>query len=267
MPRLSFVVSGRNDNYDGNFNERLTIALRRNIKSLPDAEFIFVEWNPYLDRPLTSVKLKRTFGDRVKYYVVHPKYHKYYCNIDGFLEYPPKNVGIRKATGDFITCTNSDIIFCPDLVNSMYMYLEKDILYRATRIDINSEYLYVNFPLHSKYMLGKNQGYMNAAGDFLLMHRDMWFDATGYCEEYPWQRLHKDAQIVHLLADKRGHEVRNIGSMTHWRHPSSWSNGMCRAKVGDTMWKFRDCQYEKNKETWGLTFAKEEIRDGITWLV
>ena len=41
MPRLSFIVTGRNDNYDQNFNERLTIALRRNIKSLPDAEFIF----------------------------------------------------------------------------------------------------------------------------------------------------------------------------------------------------------------------------------
>ena len=94
----------------------------------------------------------------------------------------------------------------------------------------------------------------------------MWFNATGYCEEYPWQRLHKDAQLVYLLADKRGHEVRNIGSMTHWRHPSSWSNGMCRARVGDTMWKFQECQYEKNKKTWGLTFAKEEDRNGIVWL-
>ena len=46
-----------------------------------------------------------------------------------------------------------------------------------------------------------------------------------------------------------------------------WSNGMCRAKVGDTKWNIRDCAYERNKDTWGLTFADEEDRDGITWLV
>lgn len=267
MPELSIIVTGRNDNYDGNFNERLTIALRRNIKSLPNAEFIFVEWNPYLDRPLTCQKLQRTFGDKVKYYVVDPKYHKYYCNIDGFLEYPPKNVGIRKATGDFIVCTNSDVIFCPDLVNSMGMYLEKDILYRAVRIDIKSDYLHISFPLHPKYMIEKNQGYMNAAGDFLLMHRDMWFDATGYCEEFPWQRLHKDAQLVYLLVNVRGHKVRNIGSMTHWRHKSSWSNGKCRAKVGDVNWDFKTCGYKKNKDTWGLNFTEEVEKDGVIWLM
>jgi hypothetical protein len=267
MPRLSIIVPGRNDNYDGNFNERLTIALRRNIKCLPEAEFIFVEWNPYLDRPLTCSKLKRTFGRRIKYYVVHPKYHKYYCNIDGFLEYPPKNVGIRKAAGDFIVCTNSDVIFCPNLVNSMNMYLEKNILYRATRIDIRPDYLNVSFPLHPKYKLGENQGDTNAAGDFLLMHRDMWFNATGYCEEFPWQRLHKDAQIVHLLADRRGYEIRHIGSMTHWRHASSWSNNKQRGKVGDTLWDIRKCEYEKNKDTWGLTFSEEVEKDGITWLM
>jgi len=149
----------------------------------------------------------------------------------------------------------------------MNLPLEDNILYRAARIDINPEYLNVSFPLHPKYILEKNSGYTNAAGDFLLMHRDMWYNATGYCEEYPWQRLHKDAQLVHLLADRRGYRVKNIGTMTHWRHASSWSNGKCRAKVGDTMWNIRDCAYERNKKTWGLTFADERDIDGITWLV
>jgi len=267
VPRLSFVISGRNDNYDGNFDERLTIALDRNIKSLPDAEFIFVEWNPYLDRPLTSEKLDKEFGDRVRYYVVHPKYHKYYCSIDEFLEYPAKNVGIRKSTGQFIGCINSDIIFCPDLVESLKGHLKGNVLYRATRIDIHQDYLDVNFPLKEKYSLEENYGYMNAAGDFLLMSNGMWQQATGYCEEYPWQRLHKDAYIVFLLADVRRFAVQNIGAMTHWRHPSSWSNGKCRARVGDVYWEFKDCDYKVNKKTWGLSFTKEEKRGAITWLV
>ena len=267
VPKFSFIVTGRNDSYDGNFNERLSIALRRNIKSFPEAEFIFVEWNPYLDHPLVCTKLKNLFGDRIKYYVVHPKYHKYYCNIDGFLEYPPKNVGVRRATGEYLCCTNSDIIFCPDLVNTLKTKkLDPAILYRATRIDISPEYLHVAFPLPKEHKLEENYGPTNAAGDFLLMHRDLWFETTAYCEEYPWQRLHKDAQIVYLL-DRRGHRIENIGSMTHWRHPSSWSNGKCRAKVGDVNWNFQECGYKKNKSTWGLTFAEEVNEDGIIWLV
>jgi hypothetical protein len=268
VPKYSFIVTGRNDSYDGNFNERLAIALRRNLKSFPDAEFIFVEWNPLLDRPLVSAKLKRAFGDSVKYYVVHPRYHKYYCNIDGFLEYPAKNVGVRRATGEYICCTNSDIIFCPDLVHNLKTkQLDERKLYRATRIDICAEYLHVAFPLHVKYKLEENYGPMNAAGDFLLMHKDIWNDSTGYCEEYPWQRLHKDAQIVWLLSECRHHKIENIGSMTHWRHPSSWSNGKCRAKVGDVYWKFKECGYKKNKDTWGLTFAEEVNENGIIWLI
>lgn len=267
MSKFSFIVTGRNDAYDGNFNERLSIAFRRNIKSFPDAEFIFVEWNSYLDRPLVSTKLKNLFGDRIKYYVVHPKYHKYYCNIDGFLEYPAKNVGVRRATGEYICCTNSDIIFCPDLVHNLRTKdLSPNILYRATRIDIRQDYLYVAFPLHHKFILEENYGPMNAAGDFLLLHRNLWFDSTAYCEEYPWQRLHKDAFIVYLLT-RKGHKVEDAGSMTHWRHPSSWSNGHCRAKVGDVYWNFQKCEYKKNKDTWGLTFAEEINEDGIIWLI
>lgn len=268
MPKFSFIVSGRNDGYDGNFTERLIIALRRNIKSFPDAEFIFVEWNSYIDRPLVSAKLKRVYGDRIKYYVVHPNYHKYYCNIDGFLEYPAKNVGVRRATGEYICCTNSDIIFCPDMVNFLNTVpLNKEYLYRAARIDIRRDYLNVAFPLHRKYILEENYGPMNAAGDFLLMHKDLWINNTAYCEEFPWQRLHKDAQIVWLISEVQRHKVVNVGSMTHWRHPSSWSNGKCRAKVGDVNWEFMKCDYRKNKDTWGLSFAQEVEKDGFIWLM
>jgi len=266
MPKLSIIVTGRNDNYDGNFNDRLAMSLTRNIQSLPDAEFIFVEWNPYLDRPLTSEGLKKIFNDRVKYYVVHPKYHDRYCTIDGFLEYPAKNVGIRRSQGDFVASINSDIIFAPDLVENMLKELKEKVIYRSTRIDIRPDYLRVHFPLNRKFILGENYGPTNAAGDFLLMDRKSWLDCTGYCEEFPEQRLHKDALIVHLLMTSWRYPVENIGAMTHWRHPSSWSNGFCRSKVGDPKWDYTKTGYRTNKDTWGLTFANEVERDGIIWL-
>lgn len=266
MNRLSFVVTGRNDDYDGNFDDRLITALSKNIASFPAAEFIFVEWNPYMDRALTSQKLRKVFGDRVRYFVVHPKYHEKYCTIDGFLEYPAKNVGVRKANGKYIGCINSDVVFCPDIVQKINGELRNHVLYRAARIDIKLEYMDIKFPLSKDYILGTNYGPTNAAGDFLLMHKDLWALSTGYCEEFPAQRLHKDAFIVYLLAEVRKFPVINIGSITHWRHPSSWSNGFCRGKVGDTKWDFKSCGYEKNVSTWGLTFAKEIKKEGLIWL-
>ena len=264
--KLSIIVTGRNDDYDGNFDERLAIALSNNIKSLPDAEFIFVEWNPYLNKPLTCSKLSNILGDRVKYYVVHPKYHERYCTIDGFLEYPAKNVGVRKSSRDFIICTNSDITFAPDLVERLTGSLNEKTVYRATRIDIMLGYKYVQFPLPAKMVLGRSYGLTDASGDFLMLDKGTWNDITGYCEEFPEQRLHKDSFLVHILVNKMKLPVDVIGSMTHWRHPSSWSNGFCRSKVGDPKWDFTKAYYIRNKDTWGLSFTNEINRDGITWL-
>lgn len=268
MPKISVVVTGRNDNYDGNFDERLSVAIAKNIRMLPKAEFIFVEWNPYLDRPLTCEKLKNIFKNRIRYFVVHPKYHERYFTLDGFLEYPAKNVGIREANGEFILCTNSDVVFSPGIAEAMNGNLERGVVYRATRVDIDPKYLDVEFPVRAQYKRGINKGLTNAAGDFLLLHRDTWNWITGYCEEFPNQRLHKDAFIIHLLVNEHGLPWQDIGMVTHWRHPSSWSQlYVNRPGVGDVHWDYRKSGFTRNKDTWGLTFAAREERNGITWLV
>lgn len=267
MNNLSIVVTGRNDNYDGNFDERLAIALFHNIQSLPQAQFIFIEWNPILDKPLVCEKLKKLFGNRIDYYVVDPKYHEQYCTCDWFIEYPAKNIGIRKSTKEYILCTNSDIIFSPDMVNNLRNQpLARNTIYRATRVDIPMGNTSVKFPLKPEDKLGVNKGPMNAAGDFLLLHRDTWHQLTGYCEEFPQQRLHKDAFAIHILMNKFKFPVVDLGMITHWRHPSSWSNSHQRPRVGDPRWDFNRCGFQKNKDTWGLTFTRETEIEGIKWL-
>ena len=265
---ISVVVTGRNDNYDGNFNERLMTALRRNMQSLPGAEFIFVEWNPILRRKLLSVRIKNMFPE-VRCFVVHPKFHRQYCIIDEFLEYPAKNVGIRRAKGEFILSTNSDIVLSPEVVHEMrFRELNKREFYRATRVDIQPDYLAVQFPLKQECILELMDGHVtNACGDFLFMHRDGWNELTGYCEEFPGQRLHKDSFAVHLLINDLKYSWKNLGQVTHWRHPSSWSVCHDASKVGDPNWDWKNAGYVKNKDTWGLTFARETERDGITWLL
>lgn len=264
---LSIITTGRNDNYDGDFNERLAISLARHIESLPYSELIFVEWNPILNKPLTCSFLKNIFGGRVKYYVIHPKFQCRYCSTpDMFGEWAAKNAAIRRCLGEFILCTNSDVIFDPELVCKLKGELSKRTVYRANRIDIRPDYLRVAFPLNDKYRIEENKGYMNASGDFLLADRDTWFETTGYCEAFPEQKLHKDAFLVYIMADLMKMPVVNLGSFTHWRHASSWSNGFKRTDCGDVRWNFKTCGYTKNGSDWGLGNVQEVNRDGIIWL-
>jgi hypothetical protein len=266
MPKFSLVTIGRNDDYDGNFTERLAYALSQNIYQLPNEEFIFVEWNPIMDKPLVCEELKNIFADRIQYYVAHPKFHPDYCTIYPFIEYPAKNIGIRRATGDFIISMNSDVILTPELIDKLKRPLLPRIVYRADRIDLKFEYQRVKFPLDPRYVIESCKGLYNACGDFLCLDRDSWNKTRSYCEEFPQQRLHKDSQFVWLLTGLHNLKVDYIGSVTHWRHPSSWSNGYCRTDVGNIQWDFKKAGFVRNKPTWGLSFAQEINRDGIIWL-
>jgi len=272
---LSIVVTGRNDNYDGNFDDRLIRALSRNILYLPDAEFIYVEWNPISDKTPLANKIKSLLP-KVKCYVVHPKFNKTYCTIDEFLEYPAKNVGIRKACKDYILCTNSDVIISPQVANSMrFSKLDKNVVYRATRVDISIDNLDVVFPIPEKDILGLNEPAgntplslpTNASGDFTMVHKDAWNRITGYCEEFPGQRIYKDGLAIYLLMKNNGMSWKNLGQISHWRHASSWSSLYHkRAKVGDIHWNYMKTDFTRNKDSWGLIEAVEEERDGVIWL-
>ena len=53
---ISIILVGRNDNYGGNFEDRLFSTLDYNSRALSERgiehEIVFVEWNPVPDEPL-----------------------------------------------------------------------------------------------------------------------------------------------------------------------------------------------------------------------
>jgi hypothetical protein len=150
---LSFVIAARNDDYGGNFLHRMQVFVnvlfwlweRHNL----DVELVVVEWNPPKDRP------------RLKDAIVWPKYlrpatvriievpedvHRRLPNSDRMpmFEYIAKNVGVRRALGEYVLVTNPDIIFSDSLIK----YLSNHILsthcfYRVDRYDIGK-----NIPLN-----------------------------------------------------------------------------------------------------------------------
>jgi hypothetical protein len=105
-------------------------------------ELVFVEWNPPEDQPLLHEVLpKPTEHDCVtlRYIRVPAAIHRKYRRAREvpLFQMIAKNVGIRRASGAFILCTNVDLLFSDALVGRLlHSPLRKDTYYRANRCDV-----------------------------------------------------------------------------------------------------------------------------------
>ncbi len=145
-PALSIVVTGRNDQYGGDFNERFFTALRFNHERLASrgvaCEVILVEWNPVPGKPYLAELLSREFpalaASTLKRYVVAPEYHVAFTQNPqlGYLEYVAKNVGIRRASAPFVLVTNTDVLLGRQVVEAIAGGLPPGTIQRAARYDI-----------------------------------------------------------------------------------------------------------------------------------
>ncbi|MCB9185940.1 MAG: glycosyltransferase family 2 protein [Flavobacteriales bacterium] len=148
QPYLSIVVSGRNDNYGGDFRERLQNCLDWNAELFNRyglrTEFILVNWNPVVtNEPLISELVWPEYPESVSYRVIDvpEEIHKKYVdegirNTVPFYEFIAKNVGIRRSAGEYVLCINADILLHPDIVKAIAQKeLSKGHYYRANRLD------------------------------------------------------------------------------------------------------------------------------------
>jgi|GEM_PF-818539 len=147
-PYLSVVAASRNDNHGGDPLIRTQIFInnlaRQCDKFQLPAELIIVDWNPVANRPglaavldlPTDVKYLRArvitvpnaFHQRLKYSQQLPLFQMI-----------AKNVGIRRAKGQFVLATNIDIIFADELMRFIgKRKLDANRLYRVDRYDIRS---------------------------------------------------------------------------------------------------------------------------------
>jgi hypothetical protein len=148
-PYLSVVVTARNDDHGGNLLGRMQVfvdawinqAKRHNLSS----ELIIVEWNPPAGRDRLAQAL-RWPGDtgpcEVRIIEVPPEVHGRYRHAEALPLYQmiAKNVGIRRARGEFILATNIDILFSDELVRFLASRrLEKGRMYRIDRHDVASD--------------------------------------------------------------------------------------------------------------------------------
>jgi hypothetical protein len=215
-PYISVVIVGRNDDYGVNFLSRINTFIRSldyQIRNYPDLfELIIVEWNPLPDRaPLKDV-IVSVENLKLRIITVSPEIHNGINHPAPVLEYYGKNAGIRRAHGEFVLTTNPDIIFSDQLIESLSQkILIKDLYYRADRYDFISDGIdnvatedLVSFACANVFQghLGPNTTikigpifsltslpqsrifgiHTNAAGDFILAEKSLFFQVNGLVE-------------------------------------------------------------------------------------
>ena len=191
-PYLSIVIAARNDTHGDHFLERLKVCLE-NIYALEErynlpTEVIIVEWNPPSDRPLLQDVLPSPPKEshlQIRIIQVPSSLHKKYSThkLMGMYQMTAKNVGIRRAKGEFVLCTNADIIFS-ERVFAFFAKkkLQRNCFYRSNRCDVPFPYTSIreSFNLgelqhfckkNIQQRLGKNRWYANFPGSSPFWYR------------------------------------------------------------------------------------------------
>jgi hypothetical protein len=264
---VTIVVAGRNDDYGGNFRERLFRTAAHNEIVLAASglewEYLFVEWNPVAGKPTLS----REFVERVpksRALVVTAAVHDAYSLHPGmpFHEMPAKNAGIRRAAMPWIVVTNADVLFEPALFRDLAAgRLDAQTLYRARRADVRPDTSWEQMQepgaqLPSGEGLQPPVEYLGAGGDFCLASRNLWHELRGFDELIRFSTRAKDWQFF-LSAITRGIPVEFLGTVYHLDHDGGFRNTdpsvrrTAAAHFGGP-WDVEFGLPTRNREDWGL---------------
>jgi len=146
---LSVVVTARNDNHGGDLLRRMQIFtsgwLEQCRRWRLRSELLFVEWNPPADRPrlIDALRWPADLGPTtVRFIEVPAARHARLAHADKLplFQMIAKNVGIRRARGQFILATNIDLLFSDELVRWLAAgRLRSGRLYRIDRHDVDRD--------------------------------------------------------------------------------------------------------------------------------
>ncbi len=224
---ISIVVVGRNDNYGGDFSARLKTTIDWNLSRFPNSELIYIEWNPLEDKASDTLWMAERYPN-AKFFIVPNEVHKEIAGSVKFpiLEYFAKNVGIRNATGEYIMLINADVLIGPDVKIDA---LSKRNIYGTHYTNIKWD----GRSITEEYLNDKSIILASAAapftlesvvGNFILTHRDNWYNMTGYDERLVDVRNGVDSNGLKMLLHL-GLKPIALGHHYHLDHPESLING------------------------------------------
>lgn len=225
-PYLSIIITGRNDNYGGDFTQRLQNFITWNTALLEkyqvDTEIIFVNWNPIAENP--SLKESMDWTKNRKYVTyriidVPTNIHETFAKNSvrktlPFYEYLAKNTGIRRAKGEFILAMNPDILMDESIIKEISKkQLNLNYYYRCNRIDfinndvqqttklwlkgftfkIKKEFIILNYLVYKTIA-----SYKKASYNFLKFFNFMWKIPLHHKAEYKYHcNVSGDFMLMH----------------------------------------------------------------------
>jgi hypothetical protein len=248
-------------------------------------EVFYIDWNSETKSLLNEVKQNIQFKGNFHHIVIEPKIEKMLTNFDAeaqkCCEVLGRNIGIRRATGDWIVSTNIDIIAprrndLEDTINQ----LDKNTFYTVSRRDAElpniqqfnkdnnyeeyknwkdvREYLINNSEerhYEEKTMQGDDYSMVNCCGDFQLAPNNIWNDIRGMEEDLIYA-LYADTN-VQKKAVMHGYGLKAIYNpaffhINHGRGGGGFLTGVNR-KANDM---YRAIVYQnktQNKDNWGFS--------------
>ena len=280
--KLSAVVVTRNDNYGGNLNDRATYCLNSLIDTFD--EVILVDWNSPNSRPqLWDIDTKIDFRGNLKHIVITPEVASMLTNNDPHAqvcnEVLGRNIGIRRATGDYIVSTNIDVI-APrrdQLEQAIQNEMNDNTFYTISRRHVEwkdieefhgGERKYKDWKALRDHLIenseertreesvveGDNYSIINCCGDFQIAHKNIWNEIRGFEEELIYV-LYSDTN-VQKKAVKHGFELKAIYSpalfhIFHGKGGGGFLDGINR-KVNDMYRAVTAQEKTENADTWGF---------------
>jgi len=211
--KISAIMVSRNDNYGCHLCERATYALNSAIATYD--EVIYVDWNSDAHSLLSDIKDNLQLKGNLKHFVISPaaaaQLTKFDPDAQKCCEVLARNIGIRRAEGDWILSTNIDIIH-PKREDVDEIIANSDgntfitLSRRAVTWDIiksfhGGELIYRDWsPLRDfisvnlgggvfgeKKVTGDDYSLIDCCGDFQLAPKHIWHEIRGFEEEliYP----------------------------------------------------------------------------------
>jgi hypothetical protein len=250
--KISAVIISRNDNYGGHLNERAIYAINSAINTYD--EVFYIDWNSETHSLLYDIKDNLQLKGNLKHIVITPEVASILTNNDPqaqkCCEVLARNIGIRRATGDYIVSTNIDIIHpkredIETIINSsdnntMYTLSRREVTwdiikeFHGGEMNFNEwdklrDYIYINSEeriVEEKTSTSDDYSIINCCGDFQLAPKHIWNDIKGFEEDliYP---LYADTN-AQKKSVKHGFNLKAIFNppMFHINHGSKgWGGG------------------------------------------
>lgn len=232
-PYLSVVIASRNDTYAGGMLRRLQVWIDAFVSQMErfalPSELVLVDWNPPTGKALCNALVwpatMRHCAIRV--ITVPPTVHDAlpFAERLPILIHRARNVGIRRALGDFVLPTSPDILFSNELVEWIARReLDPMCMYRVVRRDVPEEALGYKSTdkrlrfcrknvqrAHTRALSQRVEGlphlFTNGSGDFTLLSRDMYFRLRGIPEEREFHSMHLDSVFCFMAYAAGAREV------------------------------------------------------------